>query len=145
MSIEKDLATLAANTGRIADAIEKLLGSTALTATGATGSAVEQPEPEQVKTPTSTGSKRQAKNVEREEKKPEPEPEPEVEERDPLDDDLDQEPEATFTPDEVRAALRTYRDVEGDGAMMAVLKSFGATGMASLKESDYAAVMAKVR
>lgn len=144
MSIEKDLATLAANTGRIADAIEKLLGSTALTATGATGSAVEQPEPEQVKTPTSTGSKRQAKNVEREEKKPEPEPEPEVEERDPLDDDQG-EPEATYTSDEVRAALRTYRDVEGDGAMMAVLKSFGATGMASLKESDYAAVMAKVR
>lgn len=139
MSIEKDLAALAANTGRIADALEKLMSSTAFTP----GGVVETPPAEEPKTPASTGSRRQTKNVEREEKQPDPEPE--VEERDPLDDDIEEEPAATFTADEVRSALKTYRDVEGDAAMMAVLKSFGATGMGSLKESDYAAVMAKVR
>jgi hypothetical protein len=139
MSIEKDLAALAANTGRIADALEKLLNSPVLGTEITSTPAETAPEPEPK---ASTGSKRQAKNVEREEKPVDPEPE--VEERDPLDDDLEEQ-QATFTPDEVRAALRTYRDVEGDGAMMAVLKSFGATGMGSLKEADYAAVMAKVR
>lgn len=141
MSIEKNLEALALNTGRIADALEKLLTTTAMTMPiAATTPPAEEPE---VKKPAAKKAepKKQAPP-------PEPEPEPEVEEEqavDPLDDDQPPVQEATFTSDEVRAALRTYRDVEGDGAMMAVLKSFGATGMGSLKESDYAAVMAKVR
>lgn len=135
MSIEKNLEALATNTGRIADALEQLVslaGSAPVTITPAPAT---EPVKEEPKKPAA------AKKVETK-KQPAPEPEPEV---DPLDDDQPAAPEATFTPDEVRAALRTYRDVEGDGAMMAVLKSFGATGMGSLKESDYAAVMAKVR
>lgn len=143
MSIEKDLSAIAQNTGRIADALEALLSSASGLAAGVAAQAtVQEPEPE--KQAASTGSRRQAKNHEREDKAPE-EPKPE---EPPASDPLDDAPttdEATFTEEEVRKALKTYRDIEGSAATMAILAKFGADGMGSLKPEHYAGVMKEVR
>lgn len=90
---------------------------------------------------------------------PEPEPEPQVEEPaaqeeqpaddlgldDPEDaaDPIDEEPK--FTEDDVRKALKNYRDINGADAVMAILKEHGASGMGSLKPEHYASVMKLVR
>lgn len=121
--------------------------------TGAKGMAPVEEEPSK---PASTGSTRQRKNVERQDPPPAEEPpaeEPEAPAADPLDDDmgLDDEPEAPaeekFTEDQVRKALKNYRDINGSDATMKALKDHGggATGMGSLKPEFYGAVMKAIR
>lgn len=154
MSIEKDLTRIADAleqiakgdaAGQIATALEKLLA----------GAPVAAPAEEAPKDkPASTGSRRQAKNVEREDKPEPPAPEPEPEEQ-PAEDDMglddpeDEQPaepeEPSFTEDEVRKALKNFRDINGSDAVMKVLKDHGASGMGSLKPEQYASVMKAVR
>ena len=66
-----------------------------------------------------------------------------VEEPDPLD----AKPAGkAITEDEVRVALKNYRDIEGSAAMMEILTKHGkAASMAELKEENYAAVLAAVK
>lgn len=46
--------------------------------------------------------------------------------------------------DDVRAALKAYREIEGAAAMLDVLKEFGAENLQALKPENFAAVIAKV-
>jgi len=48
------------------------------------------------------------------------------------------------TIDDVRAALKAYREIEGAAAMLDVLKEFGAENLQALKPEHFAAVIAKV-
>jgi predicted lipid-binding transport protein (Tim44 family) len=86
--------------------------------------------------------------------KPAPAPEPEPEQVDPPADPEDEvdplgeDPvdEKTYTEDEVRTALKAYREVEGSAAMMEILRTHGdADSMATLKPAKYAAVMAAIK
>lgn len=138
MSIEDTLAAILAAQERTATAMEALLaftqGQTALSFPGSTGEA----PPAEEKKPTTR--KAPAKKEE------EPAPPPAAEEPDPLDDaDPLDEAEETFTEDQVRAALKDYRDINGGDAVMAILEKHGAKGMGSLKKEHYAAVMKEVR
>jgi hypothetical protein len=162
MSIEKDFAAIALNTGRIADALEHIAGIANLLQTQATGGVAttkEETPAAAVKKSASTTVKKPAVEEPAVEEPAVEEPaveepaveepaveEPAVEEPelDPLDATSETE-EVTFTEEEVRKALKTYRDIESSAAAMLVLKKFGADGMGSLKKSDYAAVMALVR
>lgn len=46
--------------------------------------------------------------------------------------------------DDVRLALKAYREIEGAAAMLDVLKSFGAENLQALKPEHFADVIAKV-
>lgn len=46
--------------------------------------------------------------------------------------------------DDVRAALKAYREIEGAAAMLDVLKQFGAENLQALKPEHFADVIAKV-
>ena len=83
----------------------------------------------------------------KEEAKPEPHPEPEVE---PETESADVEVEvvatvdpATFTLDEVRAALQQFAADKGVPAGIELLKKFGAGRISELKEDDYASFIAE--
>ncbi len=97
-----------------------------------------EPETPPVEEPAETQAPADdAKIVHKEEAPP---AEPEI---DPLDD---VPPPATeITQEQVRAALKAYRDIEGSAAMMEVLKNHGAENMSGLKPEKYAEVMAIIQ
>lgn len=68
-----------------------------------------------------------------------------VEEVDPLDAPAATTKLKEYTEDDVRVALKNYREVNGSPATMAVLKKAGATGMGDLAVDKYAEVMAVIR
>jgi len=146
MSIEETLTRLADAQERTATALEGVLAALlAGAATSVTVTPTVTIEGEASEKPASRGSTRQRNNVEREDKPaPQPEPEPEP---DPLDDPLDapaKEPEEKFSEEDVRKALKSWRDINGSDALTALLKRYGASGMASLKPADYPAIMKEV-
>lgn len=141
MSIEENLARLADAQERTATAIEAVL---AILASAPTGGVVVAKAPTTRKAPPkATDTPPPA-----EEQQPDPEPEKDpLDEGDPLDD-APAEPEVKkWTEDEVRAALKSYREINGGDAVMTVLEEHGggAKGMGSLKPEFYAAVMKEVR
>lgn len=131
MSIEESLATLAATSERAAAALERLAAAME------GGHQVDTAFPDPAEEPV---TKKPA--TKKTEKPADPEPEP-VEESDPLDEG--EEKAEVFTEDQVRKALKDYRDINGTDATMVILAKYGAKGMGSLKPEDYAAVMEAVR
>jgi hypothetical protein len=151
MSIEKDLATIATNSERIAAALEKIAenGVATITISG-------EPAAEPAKmAPKTTEQKPKAAATTKDkpaapEPKVEPEPEPVVEtvvEPEPAADPLEEKPAdaSEVTVDQVRTALKNYRDIEGSAAMLEVLKKYGTDSLAGLKPDQYAAVLADVK
>lgn len=70
--------------------------------------------------------------------KQEPAPPPKEPETDPLE-------EGGFTIDQVRAALKEYRAIEGAAAMVEVLKTHGGSDkLTNIDPSNYAAIMEAV-
>lgn len=51
---------------------------------------------------------------------------------------------SSFTQDDIRNALKAYRDIEGAAAMLEVLKANGADSLAALSPSKYEDVMKAV-
>lgn len=128
MSIEADL-------GRIATSLEALVDLLKTSTSAAAVAAADEKPAEKPKATT------------RKPAKPAPEPEEQAEEQ---EDDLglDDEPEEkaeTYTVDDVRKALKNYRDINGGPATMQVLKDHGASGMGDLKPEKFASVMKAVR
>lgn len=124
--MDEFLKQLLASQERIAAALEKIaaketvtVGEVSVTATPEAAAAVK----EAAKPATKPVEKKA--EAPKEEPKPEPEPEPEA----------PAEPEGpTYTIDEVRAALKEYRAIEGAPAMLEVLKTHG--GKEALTEVD---------
>ena len=149
MSMDKALETLVANSGRIADALEALvkLGGASTTVIAAAAEVVAKDE---AKPAAKVDKPKPAAKVDKPAPEPTPEPEPVVEpeptppaaEPDPLDGPGD---EAKYTVDQVRAALKDYRDIEGSAAMMEVLRKHGADSLGALKPEAFAGVMADVK
>lgn len=153
-TIEENLETLAKNSTRIADAIEalvKLMANPITTTVNNTvvdtsGKAAAQIAAEAGK--AAAGKEKDKTTAPKTEpaKQPDPPTPDPVVEPDPLDDPASETPAEKFTIDQVRAALKAYRDIEGAAAMMDVLKTHGGVeALSGLKEDKYAAVMAAVK
>lgn len=89
---------------------------------------------------SSTEEKKPVTKPKAEEKKPDPKPEEDDDDMG-LDDDDDDEP----TIEQVRTALKAYRDVEGKDAAIKILKDHGASSMGDLKSDKYAEVLAAAK
>lgn len=143
------MPTIEQNIERIADALEALvkLASNPIT-TQVTNVVAEDPTKVKAEASKAAAGKEKDKTTKpapkQEAPKPEepkPDPEPEQPEVDPLEE-TDAKPP---TVDEVRAALKAYRDIEGAAAMMDILKQHGAETLTALKPENYAAVIAAVK
>jgi hypothetical protein len=140
------LPTIEENIGRIADALEAIakLAANPITTTITNIVADETPKAETVKataTRTTSGKAKDKTTVPAVEEAPTVEEAPAAVEVDPLAEPAGEPP----TIDEVRAALKAYRDVEGAAAMMEVLKNHGAANLQDLKVDQYAAIIAAVK
>lgn len=174
MSIETDLATIAKNSTRIADALELIAKNGGTTVTSVAASPATEPAaaPAKPATPKAATKPTEPKTVEpsaaeleaaaaevarvaaeeaaAEEARVAAEAAAAAPEVDPLAPAVEAaEPagDRKYGPDDVdtiRAALVAYRQIEGAPAVMKLLEEFGAKDMPSLDPDKYDAIMARI-
>lgn len=120
------MPTIEQNLERIADALEKIAAQGGSVAAQVASAAAEKPaEP-----------KAEAKQAEKPAEKPKAEAKPAEKPA--------EKPKSSKSIEDVRTALKNYREIEGTPAMLEVLKKHGATNINELAEEHYEAVIAAV-
>ena len=149
MSIEDALANMVAAQTRTANALEDILAVLKAGGTATVSDAAKQEAADAIDAKVAAAKKTtadaaaQKKADEAAAAKKAEEEAAKQDEVDPLDEAEEKAEE--FTEDQVRKALKDYRDINGADAVMAILGKHGAKGMGTLKVEDYAAVMKEVR
>ena len=132
MSIEDALANMVAAQTRTANALEDILAVLKAGGTATVSDAAKQEAADAIDAKVAAAKKTTADAAAQKK-------------ADEAAADEAEEKAEEFTEDQVRKALKDYRDINGADAVMAILGKHGAKGMGTLKVEDYAAVMKEVR